>query len=185
MRLVAQNQDAWRRQTGHAVCPPSRLGLVLVGVLLATVLSGCSPLPSNQVAIRVVDGAAEFVFAPCPGNRLKTRRVLDPLTRMAAGTALQEPGFWPWADVLAKDQGTRSMKTDTAPTPAKRPKPPQPAITANRFSGRSRYILVAPSQTRASSHNQGKRDYCAVAHRFLQERCESGRQGRAGVEWSQ
>ena len=31
----------------------------------------------------------------------------------------------------------------------------------------------------------GKRDYCAVAHRFLQERCESGRQGRAGVEWSQ
>jgi len=23
MRLVAQNQDAWRRQTGHAVCPPS------------------------------------------------------------------------------------------------------------------------------------------------------------------
>ena len=35
------------------------------------------------------------------------------------------------------------------------------------------------------SHNQCKRDYCAVAHWFLQERCESGRQGRAGVEWSQ
>src|SRR6476469_3530750 len=47
-----------------------RLGLVLVGVLLATVLSGCSPPPSNQVAIRVVDGAAEFVFAPCPGKRV-------------------------------------------------------------------------------------------------------------------
>jgi DNA-binding CsgD family transcriptional regulator len=31
----------------------------------------------------------------------KVRRVLDPLTRMAAGTALEEPGFWPWADVLA------------------------------------------------------------------------------------
>ena len=23
MRLVAQNQDSWGRQTGHAVCPPS------------------------------------------------------------------------------------------------------------------------------------------------------------------
>ena len=49
---------------------PRRLGLVLVGVLLATVLSGCSPPPSNQVAVRVVDGAAEFVFAPCPGKRV-------------------------------------------------------------------------------------------------------------------
>ena len=35
------------------------------------------------------------------------------------------------------------------------------------------------------SHNQCKRDYCAVAHWFVQERCESRRQGRAGVEWSQ
>jgi hypothetical protein len=49
---------------------PRRFGLVLVGALLATVLSGCSPLPSNQVAIRVADRAVEFVFAPCPGERI-------------------------------------------------------------------------------------------------------------------
>jgi hypothetical protein len=47
---------------------PRRSGVVLVGVLLATVLSGCSPLPSDQVAIRMVDGEPEFVFAPCPGK---------------------------------------------------------------------------------------------------------------------
>jgi hypothetical protein len=47
---------------------PRRFGLVLVGVLLATVLSGCSPAPSHQLALRVVDGEAELVFAPCPGE---------------------------------------------------------------------------------------------------------------------
>jgi hypothetical protein len=47
-----------------------RFGLVLAGVLLATVLSGCSPVPLEQVAIRVVNGEVEFVFAPCPGERI-------------------------------------------------------------------------------------------------------------------
>jgi hypothetical protein len=47
-----------------------RLSLVLVGLLTATVLSGCSPAPSDQVAIRVVNGEPEFVFAPCPGQRV-------------------------------------------------------------------------------------------------------------------
>ena len=47
-----------------------RFGLVPVGLLLATVLSACSPAPSDQVAIRLVDGEVEFVFAACPGKRV-------------------------------------------------------------------------------------------------------------------
>ena len=49
---------------------PRRFVLVPVGLLLATVLSGCSPAPSDQVAIQLVDGEAEFVFAACPGERI-------------------------------------------------------------------------------------------------------------------
>jgi hypothetical protein len=47
-----------------------RLGLLLIAVVAATVLSGCSPAPSKQLAIRVVNGETEFVFAPCPNERV-------------------------------------------------------------------------------------------------------------------
>jgi hypothetical protein len=42
----------------------------MVAVVVATVLSGCSPAASRQLAIRVVNGAVEFVFAPCPNERV-------------------------------------------------------------------------------------------------------------------
>jgi ATP/maltotriose-dependent transcriptional regulator MalT len=39
--------------------------------------------------------------AEAEGDYAKVRRTLEPLTRFPAGTSLDEPGFWPWADVLA------------------------------------------------------------------------------------
>jgi DNA-binding CsgD family transcriptional regulator len=43
---------------------------------------------------------ARAQIAEAEADYAKVRRVLEPLTRMP-GTALHEPGFWPWADVLA------------------------------------------------------------------------------------
>ena len=40
-------------------------------------------------------------IAEAEADYSKVRRVLDPLNRTSYGTALHEPGFWPWADVLA------------------------------------------------------------------------------------
>ena len=40
-------------------------------------------------------------IAEAEADYSKVRRVLDPLNRSSYGTALHEPGFWPWADVLA------------------------------------------------------------------------------------
>jgi DNA-binding CsgD family transcriptional regulator len=44
---------------------------------------------------------ARAQIAEAEADYAKVRRVLDPLTRMASGGALHEPGLWPWADVLA------------------------------------------------------------------------------------
>src|SRR6476620_6371900 len=102
---------------------PRRLGLILVGALLATVLSGCSPPPSNQVAIRVVDGAAEFVFAPCPGKRvhdviLAEETVVDrriwhasggPDAPMATVRLFEAPPGW-----LPGDNALTDLRADTA-----------------------------------------------------------------------
>lgn len=40
-------------------------------------------------------------IAEAEADYAKVRRVLDPLRAMAPGTSLQEPGHWPWVDVLA------------------------------------------------------------------------------------
>ena len=40
-------------------------------------------------------------IAEAEADYSKVRRVLGPLNRTSYGTALHEPGFWPWADVLA------------------------------------------------------------------------------------
>jgi len=78
---------------------PRRFGLVLVGALLATVLSGCSPAPSDQVAIRVVEGEVEFVFAPCPGKRIHDLIVRQENTTDWRGWHVSGGPDWPVTSV--------------------------------------------------------------------------------------
>jgi DNA-binding CsgD family transcriptional regulator len=40
-------------------------------------------------------------IAGAEADYAKVRQVLEPLTRLSSGTALQEPGLWPWADMMA------------------------------------------------------------------------------------
>ena len=44
---------------------------------------------------------ARAQIAEAEADYARVRRVLEPLTRMAKGTSLSEPGYWPWPDVLA------------------------------------------------------------------------------------
>ena len=44
---------------------------------------------------------ARAQIAEAEADYAKVRQVAEPLTRMAAGTSLQEPGYWPWPDLLA------------------------------------------------------------------------------------
>ncbi|ORA31657.1 helix-turn-helix transcriptional regulator [Mycobacterium aquaticum] len=44
---------------------------------------------------------ARAYVAEADADYAKVRRVLEPLTAMAAGTSLTEPGYWPWPDMLA------------------------------------------------------------------------------------
>jgi ATP/maltotriose-dependent transcriptional regulator MalT len=44
---------------------------------------------------------ARAQLAEAEADYAKVRRLTEPLTRMASGTSLQEPGYWPWPDLLA------------------------------------------------------------------------------------
>jgi DNA-binding NarL/FixJ family response regulator len=44
---------------------------------------------------------ARAQIAEAEADYAKVRRLAEPLARMAAGTSLQEPGYWPWPDLLA------------------------------------------------------------------------------------
>ena len=44
---------------------------------------------------------ARAQIAEAEADYAKVRRIAEPLTRMANGTSLQEPGYWPWPDLLA------------------------------------------------------------------------------------
>ncbi len=44
---------------------------------------------------------ARAQIAEAEADYAKVRRLVEPLSRMASGTSLQEPGYWPWPDLLA------------------------------------------------------------------------------------
>nr|WP_082570100.1 LuxR family transcriptional regulator [Mycobacterium sp. Root135] len=44
---------------------------------------------------------ARAQIAEAEADYAKVRRLAAPLTRMSAGTSLEEPGYWPWPDILA------------------------------------------------------------------------------------
>jgi len=49
-------------------------------------------LPTLHARAQIAEAEADYP---------KVRQVLEPLTRLQSGTALQEPGLWPWADMMA------------------------------------------------------------------------------------
>lgn len=51
--------------------------------------------------MRIPTLLAKAQVAEAEADYAKVRRVLEPLRAIAPGTSLQEPGHWPWADVLA------------------------------------------------------------------------------------
>lgn len=44
---------------------------------------------------------ARAQIAEAEADYAKVRQLTEPLSRMAAGTSLQEPGYWPWPDLVA------------------------------------------------------------------------------------
>jgi DNA-binding CsgD family transcriptional regulator len=49
-------------------------------------------IPTTLARAQVAEAEADYA---------KVRDIVAPLTRMATGTSLQEPGYWPWPDLLA------------------------------------------------------------------------------------
>lgn len=49
-------------------------------------------IPALLVRAQIAEAQADYATV---------RRVLEPLTTLALGTSLQEPGYWPWVDALA------------------------------------------------------------------------------------
>ena len=60
---------------------------------------------------------ARAQIAEAEADYAKVRRLAAPLTRMAAGTSLQEPGYWPWPDLSGQRPGAR-RRTSTMRTPS-------------------------------------------------------------------
>ncbi len=103
-------------QRGRALAATS--GIVVTTPLLEWTAAQVGALrgdwPAAEAAVRAasaVTGDYEMMVIPtvlaqaqiaeAEADYAKVRRLAAPLTRMAAGTSLQEPGYWPWPDVLA------------------------------------------------------------------------------------
>lgn len=103
-------------EAGRALTASS--GIVLVSPLLEWTAAQVHSLRGNWAAAEAAVRNAETVtqdyemmriptllakaqVAEAEADYAKVRRVLEPLRAMAPGTSLQEPGHWPWADVLA------------------------------------------------------------------------------------
>jgi DNA-binding CsgD family transcriptional regulator len=103
-------------EQGHALAAST--GIVLATPLLAWTGAQVHALRGDweeaAAAVRAADAVtqdyqlmqiptllARAQIAEAEADYAKVRQVLNPLTRMTSGTALYEPGLWPWADVLA------------------------------------------------------------------------------------
>jgi DNA-binding CsgD family transcriptional regulator len=103
-------------EQGHALAAST--GIVLATPLLAWTGAQVHALRGDweeaAAAVRAADAVtqdyqlmqiptllARAQIAEAEADYAKVRQVLNPLTRMKSGTALYEPGLWPWADVLA------------------------------------------------------------------------------------
>ena len=103
-------------ERGRALADAS--GIVLVTPLLEWTAAQIAALrgdwPAATAAVRTSSaftGDYEMMLIPtllaraqiaeAEADYTKVLRVVEPLTRMAAGTSLLEPGYWPWPDLMA------------------------------------------------------------------------------------
>ncbi|MBY0287870.1 MAG: LuxR family transcriptional regulator [Mycobacteriaceae bacterium] len=70
-------------------------GSAATAVRAATAIGG----DYEMVAIPTILARAQI--AEAEADYAKVRRTVTPLIRMASGTSLQEPGYWPWPDLFA------------------------------------------------------------------------------------
>ena len=67
----------------------------------ATAVRAADAVTQDYPLMQIPTLLARGQIAEAEADYAKVRRVLNPLTRLTSGTALHEPGLWPWADVLA------------------------------------------------------------------------------------
>lgn len=71
-------------------------------VIAATSAARAAAAPAGDYAIMAIPTVlARAQIAEAEADYPKVRRIAEPLIRMAPGTSLQEPGYWPWPDLLA------------------------------------------------------------------------------------
>ncbi|MBX7430717.1 LuxR C-terminal-related transcriptional regulator [Mycobacterium sp. Y57] len=92
-------------------------GIVLVTPLLEWSAGQIAALRGDwaaaEAAVRAASQGGDYAIMRIPLSLLRAaiaeakadygavRRILEPLSKIAAGTSLQEPGYWPWVDTLA------------------------------------------------------------------------------------
>jgi DNA-binding CsgD family transcriptional regulator len=103
-------------EEGRALADTS--GIVLVTPLLEWTAAQIAALrgdwPAATAAVQAtsaITGDYEIMLIPtilaraqiaeAEADYTKVLRAVEPLTRMAPGTSLQEPGYWPWPDLMA------------------------------------------------------------------------------------
>jgi ATP/maltotriose-dependent transcriptional regulator MalT len=67
----------------------------------ASAVHTASSVTSEYEMMVIPTVLARAQIAEAQADYAKVRRLAEPLTRMATGTSLQEPGYWPWPDLLA------------------------------------------------------------------------------------
>lgn len=68
----------------------------------ATSAAQAAAAPAGDYPMMVIPALlARAQIAEAEADYAKVRRIAEPLIRMAPGTSLQEPGYWPWPDLLA------------------------------------------------------------------------------------
>lgn len=68
----------------------------------ATAATQAASVVTGDYAMMVIPTLlARAQVAEAEADYPKVRRIAEPLIRMAPGTSLQEPGYWPWPDLLA------------------------------------------------------------------------------------
>jgi len=67
----------------------------------ASALQSASSVTGDYEMMVIPTVLARAQIAEAQADYAKVRRVVAPLAAMAAGTSLQEPGYWPWPDLLA------------------------------------------------------------------------------------
>ncbi|GAB5894568.1 helix-turn-helix transcriptional regulator [Mycolicibacterium mageritense] len=66
-----------------------------------TAVRAADVVTQDYEMVRIPTILARAQVAEAEADYARVRRVLEPLARMAPGTSLTEPGYWPWPDMLA------------------------------------------------------------------------------------